>query len=144
MIIADLQKPTIDVTDHEAGQCFCVPNEKGELQERLDSSSVNAGCRSLNCSMVKRDGLIVAWSNHFVEMEQKTETVKSAQDEELGRREWVLAEKNMANAEQEKDGDFFCKLRSFLKRRGRKPQKHFRVSISQLTQRCLSLGFKPA
>jgi len=83
--------------------------------------------------MVKRDGLIVAWSNHFVEMEQKMESVKSALDEELGRREWVLAEKNMVNAEQEKDGDFFCKLRSFLKRRGRKPQKHFRVSIPQQT-----------
>lgn len=130
MITTGPQRPAITVTDYEVGQCFCVSNEKEDFQGRSDDKSGTCdtvGCRSLNCSMVRRDGLIVARSNHFVEIEQKMETVKSAQDEELGRREWVLAEKNMVNAEQEKDGDFFCKLRSFLKRRGRKPQKHFRV-----------------
>lgn len=130
MLITDLQKVTVDGASLESGQCFCVTDEKVESQEGTNSTSGNAGCRSLNCSMVKGDGLIVAWSNHFVEMEQKLEVAKSAHDEELGRREWVLAEKNLVNAEQEKDGDFFCKLRSFLKRRGRKPQKQFRVSIS--------------
>lgn len=130
MITTGRQRPPATDTDYVVGQCFCVTNDKGGFQGRPDDKSATGdtvGCRSLNCSMVKREGLIVARSNHFVEMEQKMETVKSAHDEELGRREWVLAEKNMVNSEQEKDGDFFCKLRSFLKRRGRKPQKHFRV-----------------
>lgn len=62
-------------------------SDKGEFEERLDVMSGvgdSVGCRSLSCSMVKREGFIVVWSNYFVEMEEKMEMVESVYDEELG------------------------------------------------------------
>lgn len=69
-----------------------------------------------------------------MDLEQKVATEECAKEEQLGRREWVLAEKNSGKAgAQEKDSDFFNKLRSFIKRRGRLLHKQAKV-------RCLSFS----
>lgn len=128
MVVDTVDKEAVEKAEENGhGQCYCEEgDDTGRLDERNSSGNM-LGCRSLNCTMIKRDGLIVARSNHFVEMERKMEAV--TKDEELGRREWVLAEKNMVGPPQEKDSDFFYKLRSFLKRRGRKPHKQNRVYV---------------
>ena len=53
------------------GQCYCEEGDDTRRPDERNSIANMLGCRSLNWSMIKRDGLIVARSNHFAEMEKK-------------------------------------------------------------------------
>jgi serine/threonine protein kinase len=102
--------------------CFCLESVNDEIKvSRPDDQGVLqvVGCRSLNCRAVKAKDLIhVARSNHFAQVERRDDIL-----DESCRRDWELADEGFTEVRvgpsQEKDSDFFYKVRSFLKRQGR-------------------------
>lgn len=133
--MAGFVKDHLETVEQGCCGCFCLESVNDEIKvSRPDDQGVLqvVGCRSLNCRAVKAKDLIhVARSNHFAQVERRDDIL-----DESCRRDWELADEGFTEVRvgpsQEKDSDFFYKVRSFLKRQGRILHKQGKVRMSHM------------
>jgi hypothetical protein len=132
-----LEEEGLETLEQDGCGCFCSESVDDKTQVHGPDGEVKpqlGGCRSLSCKAGKAENLIhVVRSNHFAGVDRVDDI-----SEESSRRDWVLTEEDLTEvglgSSREKDNDFFYKVRSFLKRRGRILHKQGKVRMF-----CLSL-----